>query len=207
MQFIGDEELRRIDALSVEELHDELESEFAGINERIVRIAVLVAIYERKGGDITNLRFSGLQLLRRIGLGGTLPSLAMRCWGRQSLLKRLSVLPIPDQEDIEKNNGIKVMELVDGRYETRIRPLDEITEQEIAQAVRTDHLATDAEKMAFIRRRESSQPVDDPMDEAETTERIVLTVGQKKKLKKKAQSCGQTVSEYILTVLRSKRAI
>lgn len=187
IEKIGEKELARLNGMEVGELEEDIGGDMADISNRFLLLAVKVAIYERKGGDLQKLRLHYLSLYRKVGSGQVHPDVVTKFIGNPTLIKKVVSLPMPDQERLVSGK-VELVELVDGRYDTRRIPNPlMLSAEQIQQVIASDHIRENNEQIIYLQREKSKQVEPDEFDQATVNYRIgkhsaPLTRAQRRKL-------------------------
>lgn len=209
VEAVGEQEIARLECLSLDELCAEVMDDFVGIANRFVRLAAKVRLIELRGGDVHALRVAGVQILRKIAAGQILPELASKFWiDNRHLFCVASRMPIPDQEKIAHGEGIEFVFERDGRYEKRmISDLNNLNPSQLSLVFAKDHIRSEQEQILELDRRKAADQDVDEFDDAFVTIRIAIPVGDRRRLAKKAKELGQSESDLLLEAARARRLI
>lgn len=140
----------RIDDLTIDECVSRFWELVGLTGQHYVEMALLAAKVEEQGGDLSE--FPLIHQLRKISKGGLLPEL-VASWGyRTSLIKRLSCLPMEDQERIVGGKRVSVVILDDsGKRAVKKKAMKEIVEGGwVGQVFDLDHIRTEGEQHHYL---------------------------------------------------------
>lgn len=100
----------------------------------LMRLACIVRILEERGKDLSDLRIGLLSYLRKIAYGQVLAEVVVRFAEHPDLMRRVSQLPIPDQERLASGEPIQlaVWRVGGGTDHRMVDPLS-LTKKQIGQ--------------------------------------------------------------------------
>lgn len=142
------QELRK---LSDAELDREFGVTLDATSEHFMRLAVMVRIMEERGRDLSELKNGMIAYLRKIAYGQLLPEIMADFGHRPSVLKRLSMLPMPDQAKAYKQ-GVEVGVFGNnGGVEHVKLPISSLNPEQVKAVFAPDHIRTPEEQIRFMR--------------------------------------------------------
>jgi hypothetical protein len=156
--------------LPIEALRQELIQQTRKTAEGFLRLAWIVRLLEERGDDLSGLRFSLIPHLRRIAYGQLLPELLVRFGSHPSLLRRVSLLPIPDQKRLVERQSVELAVLVidpeNGEvpvYTKREADPGKLLGPQIFQVFGPDRLRSYAEQCLFLDDARTRTPPTSPV--------------------------------------------
>lgn len=143
--------------LTTDELRAELSRGLQITANTLTRLAAIVAELERRGEDLSHLRFALIGHLRRIAAGQVIPELVVRFQGTPRLLQRLVLLPITDQKRLASGELVQLAVRGQGGTVTH-RMVDPMTlnGEQMRQVFADDHIRDYAEQAPIV---EAKQPI------------------------------------------------
>ena len=117
----------------------------------IQRVAAIWAELERRGEDLSDIKFALAAYMRPVQAGRLLPEAVAQLAGRRRTLDAVASLPIEDQRRLIKGEAIEVV----STDRTRHKTLDEMTFPEIGRVIRDGMIRTVEEQRAGIERMET----------------------------------------------------
>lgn len=114
----------------------------------IRRVAAIWTELERRGEDLSDVRFALAGYMRAVQAGRLLPEAVAQLAGRRRTLDAVASLPVEEQRRLIKGEAIEVA----GMDRVRRKTLDEMTFPEIARVIRDGMIRTADEQRASIER-------------------------------------------------------
>jgi hypothetical protein len=140
--------------MDTEKLKAELARSLAISVENLTRAAIIIGIIESRGEDLSALKLGLIQYLRKIACGQLLPEVVARFIGHPAL-KRIAVLPIPDQKRCLNVDGLQIGVLVNGNITHRFKPILLMEAFEVQQVFASDHIRDVEEQVRYVRSRDT----------------------------------------------------
>jgi hypothetical protein len=146
---------KELDTLSTQELKDAFLESMRVAGTHLIRMAAIVRLLEKRGEDLSDLRYGLLGYIRKIACGQLLPEVVVKFQGAPLLLNRISSLPIPDQEKVVKTETFRVVRILNGDIDVRTVPPMLLSRDEVAQVFAADHIRDEIEQQVYLRARET----------------------------------------------------
>lgn len=162
----------------------ELQKSFDTSVKHIVRMAAIVRRLDELGVAI-EMESSVLPYLRKIAHGNLSPDLFVTMQGHKSMLNIASTLPAPVQQQIAKNEPIKVMQ-TNGDF--RMVPPLSMTTKEVSQVFAFGRIRDEAEQVGYLRGK---------MQEKATTDHVCEEDAVKIDRKRRGIVVGKTFISFI----------
>jgi hypothetical protein len=162
----------------------ELQKSFDTSVKHIVRMAAIVRRLDELGVAI-EMESSVLPYLRKIAHGNLSPDLFVTMQGHKSMLNIASTLPAPVQQQIAKNEPIKVMS-TNGDF--RMVPPLSMTTKEVSQVFAFGRIRDEAEQVGYLRGK---------MQEKATTDQACEEDAVKIDRKRRGIVVGKTFISFI----------
>lgn len=110
-----------IEAMGTPELKAELARSLQQSAAHLARLAWIVRVLEERGEDLSDLKIGLLGHLRRIAYGQVLPEIVVRFAESPLLMRKIEMLPIPDQRRIARGEPVPVaVQGPDGSFTHRL---------------------------------------------------------------------------------------
>lgn len=117
--------------LSTQELRAELARSLGEFARHVLRLAAIVRALEARGEDLSSLRNVSVGYLRKVAWGQMLPE-ALAAWAdRPLLLRAISQLPLPDQQQLIGRPVVQIAERVEGEIVARQADVTELSAEQI----------------------------------------------------------------------------
>ena len=113
----------------------------------IVKIGAIIRRLEILEFDIGALKLPNLNYFRRVAHGKMIPELFVSLVGAPIVLRKVSYLPIPDQQRIASGKPVKV--ILRGGDHMLIR-VDDLTNEQARQVFASDHIRSDSQQAAWL---------------------------------------------------------
>lgn len=113
----------------------------------IVKLAAIVRRLELLEVNVVELRIPNMAYFRKIAHGGMLPALFINLAGSPQVMRRVSRLPIPDQQKIVDGESMKVM--LRGGDHLMISVTD-MTGSQVTQVFAGDHIRSESQQVAWL---------------------------------------------------------
>jgi len=126
-QQAGD--LAALESLPTEALKRELSESLRLTAAHLRRLATIVRILESRGEDLSDLKVGFVHYLRRIAYGQILPEVVVRFGDRPALIRRISQLPLPDQQRLSDGERIEMIDLAKPSEHLMVDPLELLPSQ------------------------------------------------------------------------------
>lgn len=144
--------------MPVQQLLDELAKQAKKTADDFLRLAWIVRLLEEQGHDLSAMRNTLLPHLRRIAYGQLLPELLVRFGGNIYLLRRVSLLPLPDQRRLVETQSVELLVPVQDpanpeapiTYTKRQADPGRLTYAQINQVFGPDRLRGEAEQALYL---------------------------------------------------------
>jgi hypothetical protein len=145
---------REIAALSTEELRAELAQGLRLTAQYLLRLALIVRTLEERGEDLSELRVGLIGYLRKIAYGQVLPEVVVRFAEYPLLIRRISALPLPEQQRLAEGEPIKVfLRRDDGEIDHRLADPLKLTSGQVIQVFAADHVRDQQEQLLLLEDR------------------------------------------------------
>jgi hypothetical protein len=116
----------------------------------IVKIGAIIRRLEALEFDIESLKLPNINYFRRVAHGNMIPELFVSLVGAPMVLRKVSNLPIPDQQRIASGKPVKV--ILRGGDHMLIR-VDDLTSEQARQVFASDHIRSDSQQAAWLAER------------------------------------------------------
>jgi len=123
--------------------------------DSIMKIGAIVRRLEQLEVDVSSLRIPNMDYFRRIAHGSMLPGVFVSLAGSPLIMRRVSRLPIPDQQKIVNGEPVKVI-LRGGDH--MMISVDNMTTKQTKQVFAVDHIRSDSQQAAWLVADEQSIP-------------------------------------------------
>jgi hypothetical protein len=145
---------RQYEQFNEDELFAEIRRRASLTAENLLHLAILVVMAEKRGyGErLQQMRWTLLPYLRRIAYGQVRPQLVADFAGSSGVLRKLTALPLPEQDRVLKG-GIPVVFREGGQTQKRTVPVAKMSYQEINQVFATDHIRDEGEQLSYLTSR------------------------------------------------------
>jgi hypothetical protein len=144
-------DVRDLQCFTAEQLRAEIADCMTVTVSRLVRIAACVRILEDRGEDLSDLRLGIFQHIRRMAYGQVLPELVVNYQSSPALLRKITMLPIPDQQRILDNRPVPVAVLDKGDNTHVLIAPKNLSKEQIRQVFDNDHIRDLPEQFAYLR--------------------------------------------------------
>ena len=163
-----------LQSIATEDLRREL-VEAIGLTVRTVqRVAAIWAELERRGEDLSDIRFSLAAYMPAVAAGRLLPEVVVALSGRQRTLNIVADLAIDDQRRLINGEPITLV-TTDATVQ---RSLDDMTFSEITRVIRDGQIRTEAEQRLAMDRLDRRRRQERPRRGRRPTVRVLQTSDQ-----------------------------
>lgn len=143
--------------LSVDELLNKLKSGIERTVEIVREMAGVVRELESRGVDLEELKLFGINHLRRVAYGQSLPEVFVRFQGAPMLLQRISSLPIPDQKRLAEGGTVTVLHDVNGNVDHREMDPLQLSRDEIVRVFGPGEIRPLAQQRSALHEKQQRQ--------------------------------------------------
>lgn len=150
--------LTELASLTSEQLREQLTVSLNVTAQQLLRMAAIVRILEERGEDLTEFRGALPSYLRRIAYGQMLAEVVVRFADSQSLVKRISQLPLPDQRRLAAGEPVEVAVLTEHGTDKRLVDPMSLRGPLLAQVFAADHIRPLPEQVIILEARRLSPP-------------------------------------------------
>lgn len=144
--------------MSDEQLMEVISDSLAMSANGLQRAAEAIGELERRGRDLSEIRFGIMPLLRKIGSGQLMPQAVEKFAGKFTLLNKIAALPLSDQARIIGDEPLAVARGKDGKFDSFSCTAANMAPDLIRLVFASDHIRTVEEQIAVLRARDSAQP-------------------------------------------------
>lgn len=206
--------------MSTAELKDELGRTLEVTARHLTYLAAVWQELERRGENMSHLRSGLWAYMSAIAAGQLRAEIVVQYAGHAMLLRKLSALPIAEQDKLLSDNTVAFVEYDGKNFEERRTPITHLKAHQIAQVIGSDHIrSTDEQRrtaVAFARRAkpnvrganiaERAREIQAPRGEKAVLT-LQLTTAEHKNLSRRAKDAGTTMAALVRAALIETKLI
>lgn len=121
--------------------------------EQVIRVAAIVRLLEERGESVADMMRGYFPYIRRVAYGQMVPEAVVMFQGQLNVMRRVSLLPLPDQSRIASNEPMSIAN-IDG--DVRLLRPSQMTPREVRQVFADDHTRDPDEQVAWLRSQAAS---------------------------------------------------
>lgn len=139
-----------VSEMPVGELKARLAECLARTADDLREMAAIVGELEARGEDLDALKLGMIHYLRRIAAGELLPEIVVHFSGNPQVLDLVALLPLSDQRQLVKGEGVEYVAISSGQLVERRIDLLYATRAQIKQVMTAGRLRSKPEQIAYI---------------------------------------------------------
>lgn len=153
-------EFVRLSGLMADELMAEVRRYLTMSLEGLLGAATCVRLLMKQGADLSDLRDAPLMAhVLKIAYGQMLPGIVLRFAHKPKLISLIGALPIPQQEELARGDGVLVAELSpDGSINHRMLPPADLSREQLSLVFGRDGLRSESAQEVILKQRRDAAP-------------------------------------------------